>query len=156
MPDVILEGVVRNILEGYTLDAFLYPQYWLSLKESTNFDGLVEYKLVRPQVLENYKVQIEGEVKTRAEMLGVFVEYVELGTVLPEENAISREWLEFWQAKLHNVVYQHSLKVNVDPVQNGERASIGMLVDLISSTIHKIQRLADQDQKVLGIAILQS
>jgi len=147
LPNDILDGAVRDILEGYTLDAFLYPQYWLSLKESINQDGDTEYKLVRPQPV-NHKTQIEVKVKALAEEHGIFVEYVELGPVLPVEESISRAWLEFWQAKLQNVVYQHSMKVNVDPLQNGERARIGMLVDLITSTVQKIQGLTDNELKV--------
>lgn len=148
VPDNILEGTVRDTLESYSLDDFLYPQYWLSLQESYDHDGQPELKLVRPNPLVNYKNQIEGQVIALAGEQGIFVEYVELGPVLPVENAISREWLEFWQAKLHSVVYQHSLKVNVDPVQNGERADVGMLVDLITSTVQKIQRLTDHEQNV--------
>jgi hypothetical protein len=148
LPEGLLDGAVRNVLERYTLDAFLYPQYWLSLKESVNQDGVTEYKLVRPQPLENHKKQIESKVKSLAEERGIYVEYVELGSILPVEDAISRAWLEFWQAKLQSVVYQHSMKVNVDPVQNDERARIGMLVDLIGGTVQKIQGLTDNELKV--------
>ena len=148
VPDEILDNTVRDILECYSLDDFIYPQYWLSLKEHTNHDGQTEYKVVKPHPLVNYKTQIETKVKDLAQVRGVFVEYVELGPVLPVETAISREWLEFWQAKLHNVVYQHSLKVNVDSVQNGERAAVGMLVDLIANTVQKMQRLTDNELRV--------
>ena len=148
LPEELLDGTVRDVLERYTLDAFLYPQYWLSLKESVNQLGETEYKLVRPQPLENHKNQIESQVKALAAEHGILVEYVELGPVLPVEDAISRAWLEFWQAKLQSVVYQHSIQVNVDPVQNGERAHIGMLVDLITGTVQKIQGLADNELKV--------
>ena len=148
LPENIVDGTVRDVLERYTLDAFLYPQYWLSLKESVNHDGETEYKLVRPQALENHKKQIETNVITLAEESGIFVEYVELGPVMPVEDAISRAWLEFWQAKLQSVVYQHSIRINVDPVQNDERARIGMLVDLITGTVQKIQGLADNELEV--------
>ena len=148
LSDDILDGVVRDILECYTLDAFLYPQYWLSLTESVNQDGDTEYKLVRPQPMVHHKTRIETSVKAIAEKRGIYVEYVELGPVLPVGDAIPRAWLEFWQAKLQTVVYQHSMKVNVDPAQNSERARVGMLVDLITSTVQKIQGLADNQLKV--------
>ena len=67
---------------------------------------------------------------------------------MPLEGAISRTWLEFWQPKLQSVVYQHSVKVNVDPEKNSERADIGILVDIISGTVQKIQGLADNDLQV--------
>jgi hypothetical protein len=148
LSDDILDEIVRDILEQYTLDAFLYPQYWLSLKETVNLDGQTEYKLVRPQPMMNHKSEIEAKVKARAEEHGIFVEYVELGPVLPVEDAISRAWLEFWQAKLQSVVYQHSLKVNVDPVDNGERARVAILVDLLTNTVQRIQRLPENELKV--------
>ena len=98
--------------------------------------------------MENYKNQIETNVKSLAKENGIFVEYVELGPVMPAEDVITRDWLEFWQAKLQSVVYQHSIKVNVDPVQDGKRARIGMLVDLIAGTVQKIQGLADNELRV--------
>jgi hypothetical protein len=148
VPDEILDGVVRDVLECYTLDDFLYPQYWLSLKELVNQDGEIEYKLVRPQPLVSHKSQIELKVRAHAEERGIFIEYLELSPVLPVEDAISRDWLEFWQAKLQSVVYQHSMKVNVDPVQNGKRISTGLLVDLIASTVQKIQGLPNNELEV--------
>ncbi|MDF1514410.1 MAG: SPFH domain-containing protein [Anaerolineae bacterium] len=148
VPEIIVEGTVRDILERYSLGDFLYPQYWLSLKTVVSPDGQIEHKLVRPQPPENHQDHIEDKVKFLAARKGIYVEYVALGPILPVEDAISREWLEIWQAKLHGVVYQHTLNINVDAVQNSERAALGMLVDLITNTVQKIQGLADSELQV--------
>ena len=139
MPDEVLSGAVRDVLECYTLDEFLYPQYWLSLKEELNREGVAEYKLVRPQPLVNHKTQIQDSVKGNAAKRGIYVQNVELGPVSPVGDYVPRAWLEFWQSKLQAVVYQHTMQVNVDPAQDNERARIGMLVELITSTVQKIQ-----------------
>ena len=148
VPEFIVKRTVRDILERYSLDDFLYPQYWLSLKTVRNPDGKLEHKLSRPQPPENHQAHIESRVKALAAEKGVFIEYVALGPILPVEDAISRDWLEIWQAKLHSVVYQHTLNIYVDPVQNSERAALGMLVDLITNTIQKIQGLEDSELSI--------
>jgi hypothetical protein len=148
IPDIMLDSIVRDSLERYTMNDFLYPQYWLSLEESVSPDGKVEYKLVHPQPLDNYKSLIETEVRSLAKEHDIFVDYIELGPVYPDGDAVPRSWLEYWQSKLQSVVYQHSININVDPAQDIKRVELGELADIISGTVQRIQGLAESDLPV--------
>ncbi len=135
MASDVLERVVRDRLELYRLDEFLNPQYWLGSEEGPPRTAAV------PRFVADLEVEIGRLVKAEARSRGVMVERLELGTVRPTEAAISRQWLEFWQAKLQTGIDRYTMEAESANEQLAESARFEAQVAFVNRMLEEVQRL---------------
>lgn len=128
----VLIDEIRRALEQYTLDEFLNPRYWLEQAATPS-----------PQPLEITELEndIFTTVKRRGEDLGIAVESVQLGPVLPAEGAISRQWLEFWQARLQRLVDESMVESEAVYQNLVSQAQISAKTELLTAMLAEVQDL---------------
>lgn len=131
----VLEREVRDTLEHYRLDEFLNPQYWLRSEEGPPRSAAV------PRFVPDLETEIGRAVRSEARKRGVMVERVELGTVRPTEAAISRQWLEFWQAKLQTGIDRYTMEAETAHEQLAETARFEAQVVFVNRMLEEVQRL---------------
>ncbi len=112
----VLARTVRNRLERLHLDEFLNPQYWTMAR------GDEGEPVLEPQPMPEIEKQIEWEVRRLGQRYGVAVERVEVGVVYPEEEAVSKQWLDHWQAKLQSAPGETRPRALVEDVQRRAQA----------------------------------
>lgn len=132
----VLERVVRDRLEHYRLDEFLNPQYWLDSEEGPPRTAAV------PRFIADLEAEIGRLVRSEAGSRGVMVERLELGTVRPTEAAISRQWLEFWQAKLQTDIDRYTMEAESANEQLAESARFEAQVAFVDRMLKEVQRLS--------------
>jgi len=141
----VLDGAVRDVLEQYRLDEFLNPQYWLE-----------EGDVPAPKLLLEFEVEIERIVRDKGAERGVIVERIELGMVRPAEEAISRQWLEFWQAKLQKNIDITAMEAATDLEQLAEDARIEAQVRFVNRMLEEVQGLISGEVEVPPQLIIAS
>lgn len=135
MASDVLERVVRDRLEHYRLDEFLNPQYWLGSEEGPPRTAAV------PRFMPDLEDEVGRLVQAEARKHGVMVERLELGTVRPTEAAISRQWLEFWQAKLQTGIDRYTMEAESANEQLAESARFEAQVAFVNRMLEEVQRL---------------
>ena len=73
--------------------------------------------------------------------MGVVVERVELGMVRPAEVAITRQWLEFWQAKLQKSIDRYTMEATATHEQLAENARVEAQAMFVNRMLEEIQQL---------------
>jgi len=126
----VLDGAVRDVLEQYRLDEFLNPRYWLE-----------EDDVPVPKLLPEFEAEIERIVRNRGAERGIVVERIELGMVRPAEEAISRQWLEFWQAKLQRNIDIYTMEAATDLEQLAGDARVEAHVRFVNRMLEEVQGL---------------
>lgn len=144
MANGALDGAVRDVLEQYRLDEFLNPQHWLDEEE----DGPPRIHS-KPKLHTKLESEIEAMVRATGRQRGVIVERVELGVVRPDEKAISRQWLDFWQAKLQKRIDLYTLGVRTGHARLAEFALVDAQVAFINRILEQIQELKREDQPMI-------
>lgn len=150
----LLDGILRDTLEKYSLDHFFNPRYWALQSE-----GAIDKATPPPEKpvgLLEIQARVEEAVKRIAADRGIVVDTVQLGPVLPEEEAISRQWLEFWQAKAQRPVTAYSLAEDARRRQILEKTSVDAQVELVTSMLSKLQDLDTQKSDVPPQLIVMS
>lgn len=150
----LLDGILRDTLEKYSLDHFFNPRYWALLSE-----GAIDKASPPPEkpvALLEIQARVEEAVKRMAADRGIVVDMVQLGPVLPEEEAISRQWLEFWQAKAQRPVTVYNLSEDARRRQMLEKTSVDAQVELVTSMLSKLQDLDAQKSDVPAQLIVMS
>ncbi|HHE70935.1 MAG TPA: hypothetical protein ENL34_01450 [Chloroflexi bacterium] len=125
----VLARTVRNRLERLHLDEFLNPQYWMARGDEGE-------PILEPQPMSEIEKQIEWEVRRLGQRYGVAVERVEVGVVYPEEEAVSKQWLDHWGAKLQAAPGETRPRVLVEDGQRRARALF------IAHLVRKLDQLA--------------
>ena len=138
MASGVLERTVRDVLEHYHLDEFLNPQYWLDGEEGPPRTAAT------PKLVLELEDEIESIVQASGRGRGVIVERVELGMVRPAEAAISRQWLEFWQAKLQNGIDRYTVEAETTHEQMAESARFEAQVMFVNRVLEEVQHLHDE------------
>ena len=138
MASEVLEREVRDTLEQYRLDEFLNPQYWLDSQEGPPRTAAT------PRFVLDLEAEIGAVVRAAAKKRGVMVERVELGTVRPAEAAISRQWLEFWQAKLQTGIDRYTMEAETAHEQMAESARFEAQVVFVNRMLEEVQRLRSE------------
>jgi len=141
----VLDGAVRDVLEQYRLDEFLNPRYWLE-----------EDDVPAPKLLPEFEVEIERIVRDKGAERGIIVERIELGMVRPAEEAISRQWLEFWQAKLQKNIDIYTMEVATDLEQLAEDARVEAQVRFVNRMLEEVQGLISDEVEVPPQLIIAS
>ncbi len=149
-----LDGILRDTLERYSLDHFFNPRYW-ALQSEGGIDK-ASPPPERPIALIEIQARIEEAVKKVATERGIVVDMVQLGPVLPAEEAISRQWLEFWQAKAQRPVVAYSLSEDARRRKMLEKTSVDAQVELVTSMLSKLQDLSKQKSDVPDQLIVMS
>ena len=98
-----LDGIVRDELEQYGLDQLVNPMYWLKSTEQQQDNG-VNAGMAPPETLPQVEARARAKLVEEAAKRGIIIDSVELASVQPSEEAVSHQWLEFWQAKLQQEV----------------------------------------------------
>ncbi|MGC9520811.1 MAG: SPFH domain-containing protein [Anaerolineae bacterium] len=150
MAERILEATVRNVLEQYRLDQFLNPQYWLDEEEGPPRTA------ASPKDLPELEAEVEAIVRQVGREQYIDVDRVELGTVRPSEEAIPRQWLEFWQAKLQKGIDRYAMEVETTHEQLAEDARVEAQVTFINRMLEEIQQLQAADISVPPQLIIAS
>lgn len=146
----VMVQTVREVLEQYRLDEFLNPQYWLDEDEGPARIAAT------PQLLTELESEIEDGVRTEGSEMGVVVERIELGMVRPAEVAISRQWLEFWQAKLQKSVDRYTMQASATHEQLAERARVEAQAMFVNRMLEEIQHLRSSGIQVPPELIIAS
>jgi len=141
----VLDGAVRDVLEQYRLDEFLNPRYWLE-----------EDDVPVPKLLPEFEAEIERIVRDRGAERGIIVERIELGMVRPAEEAISRQWLEFWQAKLQRNIDIYTMEAITDLEQLAEDARVEAQVRFVNRMLEEVQELLSDEMGVPPQLIIAS
>jgi len=141
----VLDGAVRDVLEQYRLDEFLNPRYWLE-----------EDDVPAPKLLPEFEVEVERIVRDKGAERGVIVERIELGMVRPAEEAISRQWLEFWQAKLQKNIDIDTMEAPTDPEQLADDVRAEAKARFVNSMLTEIQGLLGDEVEVSPQLIIAS
>ena len=137
MTDDVLDGVMRNLLEQYRMEEFLNPQYWLPRP--------VVPVTLPPQPITLLEAKIDGEARTAALRLGISVDRVQLGPVLPAEKAIPRQWLEFWRANLQKIVDAQTVEGEARYAELLSKAQVNAKVELVTEMLAEVGRLGSVD-----------
>ena len=135
MASDVLEATVRDVLEQHRLDELLNPQYWLEGDEGP------PRAAATPKLVSDLEDEIESAVRSKGKERGVIVERVELATVRPAEDAISRQWLEFWQAKLQKGVDRYAMEAETTHEQLAEAARFEAQVTFVNRVLEEVQSL---------------
>ncbi len=118
----VLDGEVRNRLEMYNLDDFLPPA-----KD-------------RESLLDRLEREIFNAMVTAGEKMGVKVEEVRLSPVLPEEEAVSRQWLEAWQAEWDRIAANRVITAKAEQLEMLEQARIRAEAELVDTLLSMIKK----------------
>ncbi|MBN2394369.1 MAG: hypothetical protein JXR84_26785 [Anaerolineae bacterium] len=149
-----LDGTIRDTLEKYSLDHFFNPRYW-----ALQSDGTADKTSPPPEkpiALLEIQARIEEAIKRVATERGIVVDTVQLGPILPDEDAISRQWLEFWQAKAQRPVTAYNLSEDARRQRMLEKTSVDAQVELVTSMLSKLQDLDEQKSDVPAQLIVMS
>ena len=149
-----LDGTLRDTLEQYSLDHFFNPRYWALQSE-----GAIDKASPPPEKpieLVEIQAKIEEAIKKVATGRGIVVDMVQLGPILPDEEAISRQWLEFWQAKAQRPVALYALSEEARRRKMLEKTSVDAQVELVTSMLSKLQDLDEQKTEVPAQLIVMS
>ncbi|MBN2004126.1 MAG: hypothetical protein JXA21_12290 [Anaerolineae bacterium] len=143
----VLTGVIRNGLEQHPLDEFLNPRYWLPHSSTPHPE---------PLSLPTLEAQILTQVQQIGHQIGVDVESVQLGPVLPTEDAIPRQWLEFWQARMQRLVDESAIEGDAVYADLLLQAQVNAKVELITTMLGEVQDLNQAGMDVPGQLIVLS
>lgn len=143
----ILVGEIRTTLEQYSLDEFLNPRYWLAQPAAPS---------PQPRAIIELEADIFTSVQQRGENLGIAVESVQLGPVLPAEGAISQQWLEFWQARLQRLVDESLVEGEAVYQSLVSQAQINAKTELLTAMLSEVQDLTQRSVDVPAESIVLS
>ena len=134
-----LDGEIRDLLEKYSLDDFLNPDYGDASNRYRKGD--VDELPAKPQALRNIEAEIEARVRETGEQRGIDVEWVRLEPVRPVEGAISRRWLEFWQAKSQRGIDEYAVAGDARRAELLTTAKVEAQIDLLTGILKEVQAL---------------
>lgn len=146
-----LDGVVRDVLEKHRLDEFLDPR--VSMDEESRASktpGRVE------RLIPELEQEIAQQVRATGLARGIVVERVELGVIRPVEPAVSRQWLEFWQAKTQRKVDEQAMKAESTRLRLAEDMRAELQVTFLDRMLKELEGLRDKGVEVPPQLILVS
>lgn len=133
-----LDGAIRNRLETYNLDEFL----------ASSEDPM-------PPIAQLEK-DISDAVREDGKGLGIIVEQVQLSLIQPDEEAVSRQWLEAWQSEWQNFATQQLTEGETFQKQLVERTRVQTQVELVTEMAPIIQQLhAEGGEEALQLVLLR-
>ncbi len=143
------DGILRDELERYKLD-----EYW-AMPDGTTTAGGTSSSATSP-LLKTIQKRVEDNVTAVAKSRGITVESVYMAPVQPAEEAISRQWLEFWQARLQRETAAYTMAEEAKRVDMLTQAQVNAQVELINAMLVRIRDLADKDVQVPAQLIVMS
>ncbi len=121
-----LDGAIRNRLETYNLDEFL----------ASSEDSAPPGAQLEKEIFESVREEGKG--------MGIIVEDVQLGPIQPDEEAVSRQWLEAWQSEWQNFAARQITEGEVYQKQLIERTRVQTQVELVTGMAPIIQQLHEE------------
>ncbi len=131
-----LDGAIRNRLEKYNLDEFL----------ASSEDAMPPVAQLEAEIFEAVRKSGEG--------MGIIVEQVQLGPIQPDEEAVSRQWLEAWQSEWQNFAAQQLTEGEVVQKHLVDQARVQMQVELVTGMMPVIQKLHKEGDEEASQLIL--
>ena len=123
-----LDGAVRDLLEFYDLDQFIKPP---------------GYHFPAPQIkMSELEEFVRNGVTIIGKERGILVEQVELSEIKPEDEAVMRQWQQFWHA-------QHRIDPDRVLADSKARTSTATLMTYAGSRAELVQ---DMVQKIIDLA----
>ncbi|MGC9468304.1 MAG: SPFH domain-containing protein [Anaerolineae bacterium] len=145
-----LDGTVRDTLEQYSLNELVNPQHWLDADEG-------EPRIAtKPKLLTELEDVILDDVRETAKRRGIIVESIGVGPIQPDEEAISRQWLQFWQARLQRKVDDYTMAVELTQEETVATARAEVQADFVKRVIQQVETLREKGQKVPDYLVLES
>ncbi len=135
----LLRREMQNVLERYSLDDFLNPRYWLPPTTTP---------VPPPRSVTALERRITNTVRDAARHIGVAVESVRLGPVLPSEGAISQQWLEFWQANMQRFVDADVSRGDAIYADLLLQAQVSAKVELVTMMVERVHDLSQSGMAV--------
>jgi len=135
----VLDGVLRNTLERYSLDDFLNPRHPLPREDTGSSNSAF---------LKELETQIEEDVRRAGYRMGIDVDHVQLGPILSAEGAISQQWLEFWQARLQRIVDERKIEGDAVYTDLLLRAQVNTKIELLTTMLDEVKRLTHEGEDV--------
>jgi hypothetical protein len=151
-----LDGAIRNELEHYPLEWFLDPIATLDQGPGTDQPPGNGQDLQEPTVgdntwparpdrfLRDVEATIGNEVRKTGVDRGIKVESIKLTEIRPDESAISKQWLELWQARLQRQLDGYHTRERMKRVQMTERARVGAKATFIKNMLEPFERLSTE------------
>lgn len=136
MPNGILDGIIRDVIEQYRLDEFLAP---------------AENGKPRFEQLEK---TIEESVKAAGKKAGARVMRVTLGPILPQEEAISQQWLEGWRSEWDRVAHELQAEAKALGTEEVKMARVHAQADVITTIIEGMRGIESTDHDLAQVMIL--
>lgn len=143
----LLIAEMRNVLEAHSLDEFLNPRYGLPQAPAP---------LPEPRSLLELEQRIAAAVGEAALAMGVTVDSVKLGPVLPSEGAISQQWLEFWRARMQRLMDENAIEGDAIYANLILQAQVNAKVELVTTMLNEVAALSQGDVAVPSELIVLS
>lgn len=137
-----LDGELRDHLEKFSLDDFLNPDYREASYRYAVGKAVVPPK--KPLELKDIEAEIEAKTKATGKQRGIDVEWVRLEPVRPVEAMISRQWLEFWQAKSRREIDEYAIDEDARRAQLMDEAKIEAQIELVTSVLNEVHALTQK------------
>jgi hypothetical protein len=145
-----LDGIVRDTLERYSLNELVNPQHWLDAEEG-------EPRIAtRPKLWTDLEQAILDEVRATGKQRGIIVESIALGPIQPDEEAISRQWLQFWQARLQRKVDDYTMAVELTHQELIATARAEVQADFVRRVSQQVEELRRTGRSVPNHLIIES
>lgn len=129
--DGVLDGEIRDRLELYRLDEFLINR---SIEETP--------------LIARLEAEITEVVQAAGADLGLIVEEVHLGPVLPTEEDISHQWLEIWQSEWQRYAAEKLIEGEAAQQRLVEIEEVRAQVELVSQMLANIQQVDLEKQEI--------
>lgn len=121
VPNGMVDGEVRDRIEQFRLDELL----------TANAQG-------KP-LITTLEKEITNAVRENARPIGVRLEEVRLGPILPAEDAISQQWLETWRSEWDRVATKIKTEAAAEETERIELTRIHAQADLLTNIVQKMQ-----------------
>jgi regulator of protease activity HflC (stomatin/prohibitin superfamily) len=127
----VLDGQIRNWIERRRMDELLAP----------NLKGT--------PVVEQMQTEVEAAVREIGLSLGVFVEHVDIKSLDPDTDEISKQWLELWKAEWDQIQHKREAEAKAKGTEIVKLARLRAKADLVVNVLRNMERLDDKDREYL-------
>ncbi len=131
MASGVLDGKIRDWIERWRLDELLAPD------------------LEGPPTLERMQKEVEAEVRETGLKLGVFVENVDIKSLEPDTEDISKQWLDLWKTEWDQVRHKREAEAKAAGTEIVRKARLQAKAELIVDVLQNIESLEPQEQVYL-------
>ncbi len=159
-----LDGEIRDELEKYWLDQFLDPiatlesdpvseteiESGLLKSEMDNQDGNGQEGTARDEPREKrFLPEIEAiiaeKMRETGRQRGIKIENVELTELKPDDQAISQQWLDYWQARVQAGLDEYHARGRLARVRKIQLIRADIKAELIQEVLSQVMSSSEKD-----------